>query len=165
MVQTFNYIYVFKKYLGDVTIGLHIYIYVQYWMAVHKNITQKLRYTKKKHCCCKDMYVCMYRIPLRHTSFPMLGLGLVGAALISCSTFVVVASVTLPFRNACTRKLFVIVLVDSLLSVILNAIYSLSIVFMVFSCFTFLELLCLCSDVGHDFVQGRGVFERRACRF
>jgi len=59
MVQTFNYIYVFKKYLGDVTIGLYIYIYVQYWMAVHKNITQKLRYTKKKTLLLYR-YVCVY---------------------------------------------------------------------------------------------------------
>jgi len=38
------------------------------------------------------MYVCMHRmgVPLRHASVPMLGLGLVGAAPISCSTYLLV---------------------------------------------------------------------------
>jgi len=60
------------------------------------------------------MYVRMRRmgVPLRHTSVTMLGLGLVGAAPISCSTYVFGGSVTLAFRNACTRKLFVIVFGD-----------------------------------------------------
>jgi len=64
--------------LGDVIIGLYIYIYVQDLMEVHKNITRKLRYTKKKHYRCIDMYLCMYRmrVPLRHTSVPILGLSL-----------------------------------------------------------------------------------------
>jgi len=54
------------------------------------------------------MYVCMNRmgVPLQHTSVPMLGLGLVGAAPLSCSTYVLGGSVTLAFRNACTRRLF-----------------------------------------------------------
>jgi len=53
-------------------------------------------------------------VPPWHTSVPMLGLELVGAAPISCSTYVFEGSVTLAFRNARTRKLFVIVFGDSL---------------------------------------------------
>jgi len=41
------------------------------------------------------MYVCMHRmrVPLRRTSVPMLELGLVGAATISCSVYVIGGSV------------------------------------------------------------------------
>jgi len=66
-----------------------------YLMTVHKYITQKLSYTKKKHYRCIDMYVCMHRmgVPLRITTVPMLGLGLVGAAPISFSVYVLGGSV------------------------------------------------------------------------
>jgi len=63
---------------------------------------------------------------------------------------VFVGSLTLAFRNACTRKLFVIVLAIHFLFAILNAINSPFIGFF----FTLLQLLCLCSDVGHYFLQG-----------
>jgi len=65
-----------------------------------------------------------------------------------------VGSVSLAFRNACTRNLFVIVLAIHFLFVILNAIYSHFIGFVVFFCVTLLQLLCLCSDVSHYFLQG-----------
>jgi len=63
-----------------------------------------------------------------------------------------VGSVSLAFRNAWPRKLFVIVLATHFLFVILNAIYSPFIGVIVFFCVTLLQLLCLSSDVSHYFL-------------
>jgi len=113
-------------------------------MTVHKSITQKLRYTKKQHYGYIDMYVCMHRmgVPLRHTSVPMLGLGLVGAAPISSSTYALGGYATLAFRSACTRRLFEIVFGDSLF------VYNFECDLFAFYCFYCLfavALYCNCS--------------------
>jgi len=55
------------------------------------------------------------------------------------------------FRNACTRKSFVIVFGDSLF--VYNFECNLF-AFYCFYCFFAVSLLCLCSDVGHYFLQG-----------
>jgi len=76
------------------------------------------------------MYVCMHRmgVPLRHTSVPMLGPRVVGAAPISCSTYVFTGSVTHAFRIVCSC-----VWRFTFMFVILKAICSPAIVFIVFS--------------------------------
>jgi len=89
------------------------------------------------------MYVCMHhmRVPLRRTSVPMLEMGLVGAAPISCSRMYLMVLLTLAFRNACIRKLFVIVLAIYFL-LTLNVVY---LPFIGFYCLFVVSLHCNCS--------------------
>jgi len=62
---------------------------------------------------------------------------------------------TLAFRNACTRKLFVIVFGDSLFVYDFEVQFIRLLLFLLSFCgFTSLYLLGLCSDVGHHFLQG-----------
>jgi len=106
------------------------------------------------------MYVCMHRmrVPLRHTSVPMLGLGLVGAAPFSCSAYVFGGSVYTCIQKCMFSK---IVCNCFFLAIhLLFIIYSpsqfirLLLLLLSFCCFTSLQLLGLCSDVGHHFLQG-----------
>jgi len=102
------------------------------------------------------MYVCMHRlrVPLRRTSVPMLELGLVGAAPISCSRMYLMVLFTLAFRNACTRKLFVIVFGDLLFVNFECSLFAFYWFLLSCCCSTSLQLLGLCSDVGHHCLQG-----------
>jgi len=75
--------------------GLYIYIRARFDGGSQKHNTQITLHKKKYHYRCIDMYVSMHRmrVPLRHTSVPMLGLWLLGAASISCSACVFGGSV------------------------------------------------------------------------
>jgi len=110
------------------------------------------------------MYVYMHRmrVPLRRTSVPMLELGLVGAAPISCSRMYLIVLFTLAFRNACIRKLFVIVFGDLVFVNFECSLFAFYWFLLSFCCFTSLQLLGLCSDVDHHFLQG--VMSRRSVR-
>jgi len=75
--------------------------------------------------------------------------------------------ITLAFRNACTRKLFVMVFGDSLFVYYWSAIYSpfiVSIVFLLLYFSASARLMLRCGSPlspGHD--VGRGVSEQSAC--
>jgi len=93
------------------------------------------------------------RVPLRRTSVPMLELGLVGAAPISCSRMYLMVLFTLAFRNACTRQ-FLEIVFDLLFVNLECSLFAFYWFLLSFCCFTSLQLLGLCSDVGRHFLQG-----------
>jgi len=141
--------------LGDFIIGLYIYIRARLDGGLQKQNT-KISYTKKTTLSLYR-YVCIMhrmRVPLRRTSVPLLELGLVGAAPISCLRMYLMVLFTLAFRNACTRKLLVIVFGDSLFVNFECSLFAFYWFLLFFCCFTSLQLLSLCSDVGHHFLQG-----------
>jgi len=113
-------------------------------MAVYKNKIQKLRYTKKITLSLYR-YVCMHASYESSTAAHVSSNARAGAG--RCSSIFL-------FTYVFDGKLFVIVFGDLLFVNFECSLFAFYWFLLSFCCFTSLQLLGLCSDVGHHFLQG-----------